>query len=99
MINSYPSDNSVIIMDNAKIHHDADFISLLEGLGCHVVFLPPYSPDYNPIETAFSTVKAWIKRNSNFMEACNNPIYALLVTCNQITSQMAKSYFEESIYI
>ena len=57
-MNPYPGDNSIIIMDNAKIHHDTDLISLLEGLGCHVVFFPTYSPDYNPIETAFSIIKS-----------------------------------------
>ena len=57
-MNSYPGNNSVIIMDNARIHYDADFISLLEGLECHVIFLLPYSPDYNPIETAFSIIKS-----------------------------------------
>ena len=48
-------------------------------------FSPPYSPDFNPIETAFSTIKSWIRRNRDFMEACNDPIYALLVACSQIT--------------
>ena len=95
----YPGDNSVIVMDNARIHHDDELIALLEGLGCRIVFLPPYSPDFNPIETAFSTVKSWIRRNRDFMESCNDPIYALLVACSQITSQMAKSYYEGSIYI
>src|SRR6185312_972322 len=98
-MNAYPGDNSVIIMDNARIHHDNELIELLEELKCHVVFLPPYSPDFNLIETAFSTIKSWIRRNHNFMEACNDPIYALLVVCSQITPQMAKSYFKESIYI
>jgi hypothetical protein len=98
-MNPYPGDNSVIVMDNARIHHDNELIELLEGLGCRVIFLPPYSPDFNPIETAFSTIKLWIKRNNNFMEACNDPIYALLVACSQITPQMAQSYFGSSIYI
>jgi len=57
-MNPYPENNSVIIMDNARIHHDSELIALLKELGCHVVFLPPYSPDYNPIETAFSTIKS-----------------------------------------
>ena len=48
-MNPYPGDNSVIIMDNARIHYDSDLILL--------VFLPPYSPDYNPIETAFLVIK------------------------------------------
>jgi transposase len=57
-MNPYPGDNSVLIMDNARIHHNANLNSLLEELGCHIVFLPPYSPDYNPIETAFSFIKS-----------------------------------------
>lgn len=97
-MNPYPGNNSVIVMDNARIHHDGELIELLKELGCHVVFLPPYSPDYNPIEKAFSTIKLWIKHNRDFMEACNDPIYALLVACSQITPQMARSYFESSIY-
>src|ERR1051325_7629046 len=98
-MNFYSGNNSVIIMDNARIHYDADLISLLEGLGCHVIFLPPYSPDFNPIETAFSTIKSWIRHNCDFMKACNDPIYALLVACSQITSQMVQSFFEASIYV
>ncbi len=39
-MNAYPGDNSVIVMDNARIHHDNELIELLEGLGCRVVFLP-----------------------------------------------------------
>ena len=98
-MNPYPENNSVIIMDNARIHHDNELVELLEELGCRVIFLPPYSPDFNPIEIAFSTIKAWIRHNCDFMKACNDPIYALLVACSQITPQMAKSYFEASIYI
>ena len=62
-------------------------------------FSPPYSPDFNPIETAFSTIKLWIRRNHDFIKACNDSIYALLIACSQITPKMAKSYFEKSIYI
>ena len=98
-MNPYPGNNSVIIMDNARIHHDTDLILLLEGLGCRVIFLPPYSPDYNPIETAFSVIKSWIKRNGDFMEACADPIYALLIACSQIMPQMAQSFFKSSIYL
>src|SRR3954464_4907009 len=98
-MNPYPGDNSVIVMDNARIHHDNELIALLKGLGCRIVFFPPYSPDFNPIETAFSTIKSWIRHNCDFMKACNDPIYALLVACSQITPQMAQSYFEGSIYI
>ena len=86
-------------MDNAKIHHDANLISLIERSGCRVIFLSPYSPDYNSIETAFSTIKLWIKHNRDFMKACDDLIYALLVACSQITPQMAQSFFMSSIYL
>ena len=98
-MNPYPGSNSFIVMDNARIHHDVNLISILEGLGCHVIFLPPYFLDYNPIETAFSVIKSWIKRNCNFMEACDDPIYSLLVACSQITPQMAQSFFRSLIYM
>jgi transposase len=40
----------------------------------HIVYLPPYSPDYNPIETAFSCTKAWIRRNNASVRAAmENP--------------------------
>ncbi|CAB4432731.1 unnamed protein product [Rhizophagus irregularis] len=97
-MNPYPGDNSVIIMDNARIYYNNELVALLKELECHVVFLPSYSSNFNPIETAFSTIKLWIRHNCNFMKACNNPIYVLLVVCSQISFQMAKSYFEVSIY-
>ena len=57
-MNSYPGDNSIIIIDNTRIHYDTNLISLLEGLECHIFFLPPYSPNYNSIETAFLIIKS-----------------------------------------
>ena len=90
---------NILLMDNARIHHDDELIAFLEGLGCHVAFLPPYSPDYNSIETAFSTIKSWIRHNRDFMKACNDPIYALLVACSQITPQLAQTFFKSSIYL
>ena len=98
-MNPYPGDNSVIIMDNARIHHDNNLVELIKGLGCRVVFLPLYSSDYNPIEMAFSTIKSWIRHNRDFMEAYNDPVYALLVACSQITPEIARSFYEASIYI
>lgn len=37
--------------------------------GMRIVFLPPYSPDYNPIETAFSCTKAWVRRANSEVRA------------------------------
>ena len=45
------------MLDNASILHVDEVVELLHSLGATVLFLPPYSPDYNPIEEAFSKVK------------------------------------------
>ena len=54
---------SVVIMDNASIHHAGQVVESLEDLGVLMYFLPPYSPDLNPIEELFSKVKSEMKAN------------------------------------
>ena len=60
-MNPFPRKNSVIIMDNAKIHHDEVLIESIEEIGGKVIYLPSYSPDFNPIETAFHHLKLSLK--------------------------------------
>ena len=50
--------NSVIVMDNASFHKRADIIQAIETLGHTPEFLPPYSPDLNPIEKKWAQVKS-----------------------------------------
>src|SRR5579859_3023352 len=97
-MNPFPSTNSVLILDNAKIHHDQELLDYLDIFGVKVEFLLPYSPDLNPIEMAFSTIKQFLQRNRYFVETSYNSIYPLLVACSQITSQIAKGYFRVSVY-
>ena len=48
------SEKSIVIMDNCSIHHVAEVKRMFMDSGIAVFFLPPYSPDYNPIEETFS---------------------------------------------
>lgn len=59
-MNPFPGRNSVLVMDNASIHKSADLEAMVLARGMRITYLPPYSPDFNPIEEAFSAVKAWI---------------------------------------
>jgi transposase len=88
--------NSVLVLDNAKIHHDQKLLDYLDAFGVKVEFLPPYSPDFNPIETAFSTIKQFLQRNRYFVEISYNPIYPLLIACSQITPQWRKVILEDA---
>jgi transposase len=58
----YPAKNSVIVMDNASIHHSERIRQLCTDAGVTLVYLSPYSPDYNPIEEFFSELKAFVKK-------------------------------------
>ena len=51
----------VVIMDNASFHKSQKTQELIESVGCRIIFLPPYSPDYNPIEKFWANMKRWIK--------------------------------------
>lgn len=51
----------VVIMDNLPCHHRAAAIGAIIQAGCRVLYLPPYSPDLNPIELVFSKLKALLR--------------------------------------
>jgi len=46
-----------VVLDNLSVHKSAVARAHIEGAGCHLLFLPPYSPDFNPIELAFAKIK------------------------------------------
>ena len=52
-----------VIMDNASFHKSQRTRELIESVGCKLIFLPPYSPDLNPIEKFWANMKRWIKNN------------------------------------
>jgi transposase len=51
----HPGD--IVVMDNLRTHYDAEALRLIEACGASVKFLPPYSPDFNPIEKMWSKIK------------------------------------------
>ena len=50
-----------VVMDNAAFHRSQKTKELIESVGCKIIFLPPYSPDLNPIEKFWANMKRWIK--------------------------------------
>ncbi len=50
----------VVVMDNESFHKSQKTRELIESIGCKVIFLPPYSPDLNPIEQFWANIKRWI---------------------------------------
>ena len=54
----------VLVIDNASFHKSKKIIDLIEAANCRVMFLPPYSPDFNPIEHHWAAVKNAIKKSA-----------------------------------
>jgi transposase len=55
-------EGQIVVMDNLQVHKMRRVRELIEGRGCSLVFLPSYSPDFNPIEEAFSKAKTLLRR-------------------------------------
>ena len=51
----------VVVLDNLSVHKAARIRQALEARHCTLLFLPPYSPDFTPIEQAFSKIKAILR--------------------------------------
>ena len=60
-MNSFPGPNSVLVMDNAPVHHGGRIAQICANAEVLLIYLPPYSPDLNPIEKVFSVLKSQLK--------------------------------------
>lgn len=83
-LNPWPLPRSIVVLDNAKIHMYAELQDMVHSVGALLFFLPPYSPDLNPIEVAFSLLKRWIQKHAN-MAFKENPIAVLQVAMRMCT--------------
>jgi len=93
----HPGD--LVVMDNLSSHHSATVIPTIEAVGARVVYLPPYSPDLNPIENIFSKVKQLFRkvRARTFRQIANNAKKVLdRITLDDIESTFLHCGYEGS---
>ena len=72
--------HSIVVMDNASIHHVDGIVDMIEQVGAMVIFLPPYSPDFNPIELLFSKLKKTIKWFEKELDAADMDLETIVYT-------------------
>jgi transposase len=87
----------VIVMDNLSVHHTRDVVNAILSSGLELVFLPPYTPEFNPIEHCFSKIKAHLRK-------CAAPTRKLLEAAikealNMITADNIKGWFSNCGYV
>lgn len=86
----------IVVMDNLGSHKGDGVRDAIEAAGAKLLYLPPYSPDFNPIEKAFSKLKAYLRKAAErTIEGLWNRIGALLPA---FTPQECANYFQAAGY-
>jgi transposase len=86
----------VVVMDNLSAHKGERVRELIEGVGCELLYLPPYSPDFSPIEEAFSKVKGLLRKaQARSREAL---VEAMGKALDAVTTRDARGFFEHCGY-
>jgi transposase len=89
-------EGQIVVMDNLGAHRPKRIRELIEQQGCELVYLPAYSPDYNPIEEAFAKIKNLLRKAAaRTKEALVEAIAAAL---SAITAEDARGFFEHAGY-
>lgn len=83
-LNPWPMPNSILVLDNARIHMYQELETVIHSRGALLFYLPPYCPHLNPIEVGFALLKRWLQRYANMAFAVN-PIRVLDVAMVQCT--------------
>ena len=86
----------IVIMDNLTAHKGERIKELIEERSCELLYLPPYSPDLNPIEEAFSKIKGILRKaEARSREAL---VEAMGRALDAVTSRDARGFFEHCGY-
>lgn len=87
----------IVIMDNLSSHKVQGVIEAIEAVGAQVKYLPPYSPDFNPIEQVFAKLKALLRKyKERTLDALWNRIGTLI---NVFSTQECANYLKNSGYM
>ena len=90
------SRGNVIILDNLSSHKSARAAEVLRDVGAWFLFLPPYSPDLNPIEMAFSKLKALIRKAA--ARTCHDLWSMLGHVCDLFSHEECFNFFKAAGY-
>ena len=78
------SPGDVVVMDNAQFHRKGILRQIALRHGVMVLFLPPYSPEYNPIEHLWANIKRWLKKNMRNYDSFEDALEAALDVYSEV---------------
>ena len=83
---------AIVVMDNASIHHIDKVVRMIQMTGAIIRFLPPYSPDFNPLEESFAKMKAFLKANQVAYDTTLTPQLLIAMAFNTFYSRLYRIY-------
>ena len=83
---------SIVLMDNASIHHMERIHDIITGVGARLCYLPPYSPDLMPLEKVFSKVKYILRNNDNAYLSTSDPEELVKLAFCAVTKRDCNNY-------
>ncbi len=86
----------VVLVDNASAHTSTRAQTIVAACGCWLRYLPPYSPDYSPIELAFAQIKADLRRAA--ARTCDKLEDAIAIALQQVSAANARAFFQHCGY-
>ena len=89
---------SVLVLDNASVHHVKEVHELIIGCGAIIRYLPPYSPDFNPLEEVFAQIKRFLRRNSQVYHSTSDPRVLITSAFCSIDSDDCLNYIHHAGY-
>jgi transposase len=89
-------EGQVVVMDNLSAHKGPRVRRLIEERGCELLYLPPYSPDLNPIEEAFSKIKGLLRKAESRTRGAL--VDAMGRAISAVTIRDAEGFFEHRGY-
>jgi transposase len=89
-------EGDIVVMDNLGSHKGASVRAAIEAAGARLLYLPPYSPDFNPIENAFSKLKALLRTAA---QRSVEGLWSAIGRClNRFTPRECANYFQAAGY-
>ena len=87
--------HSILVMENCSIHHVEPVKDALKDMGIHTLFLPPYSPDMNPM---FSYIKYYLKDHDLVLQAMSDPTPLLEASFDSVTTDKCVQWIKHAGY-
>lgn len=100
LLQPWPMPRSIVILDNAKIHMYLELQQAIQRSGSVLIFLPPYSPQLNPIEQGFALLKKWLQKHADLtFRVCPEAVLRIAMPSCTNLKENGRHFFKSCGYM